>query len=174
MATQMQKIEKHFDDFLSSKHKLKMVTLQPNRARWGIEYEYDFIDEWETTGWILYKPFFKSTSRLYMFKGKHYEPTPFKHLRWFQWSKRFQYWLIDRENQPDWTMRNKAERHIAKGWFKLTVILILVVGIALMPSLINKFKGDKKEVPQVESTQMTQEVEQIEQKEQKEQKATQE
>lgn len=173
MATQMQKIEKHFDEFLLSKHKIKMVTLSPNRARWGIEYEYDFIDEWETTGWILYKPFFKASARLYMFKGKPYQPTTFKHIKWYQNIRRFQYWLIDRENQPDWSMRNKVERHIAQGWIKLALIMMLVAGIVMIPSLMDKLKGDQKEVQVIEETQMTEDVQQ-EKEINQEEKATQE
>ena len=158
----MQKIEKHFTEFLSSKHKSKMITIKSDKVRWALEYEYDFVDEWETTGWILYKPFFRNLSRLYMFKGKIYEPKSFKRIRWFQWMKRFQYWMIERENQPDWAMRNKVEWHIAMGWIKIAIIVAFISMLVLMPALIAKLTD--KEVSQTESAQITQEIEEEQEK----------
>ncbi len=76
--------------------------------------------------------------------------------------KRFQYWMIERENQPDWAMRNKVEWHIAMGWIKIAIIVAFISILVLMPALIAKLTD--KEVSQTESAQITQEIEEEQEK----------
>ena len=159
MATQEQLMETYFNKFLASKHRLKMVKIKPHKKRWGIEYEFDFVDEWETTGWILYKPFFATAPRFYMFKGKSYEPIQFKKIKWFQWIRRFDQWMVDREHQPDWAMRNKAEWHIAMGWIKVVIVVAALGILLLMPTLMAKLTGRDETAPVPETAPITQSVE---------------
>lgn len=141
MNTVHKKIDSYFEKFIYSKLKFKVMTIKV-RKRIGFEYDFDYVDEWDSTGWILHKPFFSRKAKLYMFKGKAYTPLKFPPTRWYQFPTRIGQAFEDLLHPPDRKMRNRAELRIVFGYIRLVMVLGIIATIIFFPQIKSKLVGE--------------------------------
>lgn len=111
-------IDKHFENFMESNKRFSKVNIRMKKRKIRAEYIDHFVDEWDSTGFIFYKPILHRAGRLYMFKGKPYEPFKFPRIKGINIGQRIKRIIAHSVaffmDKPDWKMRNKAERDIRK------------------------------------------------------------
>ncbi|MBP3889130.1 MAG: hypothetical protein J6F30_16020 [Cellulosilyticum sp.] len=147
-------IEDKYERFTISKTKYAVLKISTPLPKAEIIYHSWFSNDWDNTGYIFYKPFFRTKGKLYMFKGEPFELPEYppltgsqknKQLKGLQLKKRFKNlqlkkrfligiydFLFHLTQKPDYTMRNKAEKRIATSVFIDLLILSLIGGILFL------------------------------------------
>lgn len=154
--TQENRINQYFTKFLKSTDEFKAIKLKEAQKILYMEYDSFFIDDYDTTGWIYFKPTLSKQGRLYMFKGKPYQPLYWKTLKWWHLSQRFQRFCAElhykyiQKKKPDYAKRHLAEWHIIKNCSLVYLLLLLVAGGYL---IYTTFHSDNPEPITIQSEQ---------------------
>lgn len=141
--TQEKTINEQFEKFLNGSKRFKVSKLKEIKQGWYLEYDTFFVDDYDTTGWIYYKPLFSKYAWFYMFKGKPYQPLYWKPLAWWHFIRRFKRHLIElqykyiEKKKPDYSMRNLAEWYIIKNLIVIGLVCILAAGGYLAYTKLN-------------------------------------
>lgn len=134
-------INKHFESFIESRKKYSEVRIAYQKWLFKMEYQTHFIDEFDATGFIYYKPAFGRYGRLYMFKGKPFNSKPYPRIAFFNIGGHVSAMLKNAGQNPDRKKKSKAEwRVFFHFWTNLIKagLISLSIGIPAMMIMMKK------------------------------------